>query len=168
VCGLECALKFKKYQDEKEFDKETRRMKKARSENDVGLWAKKAQAMFNCFIRLRDAHLGCISCDKPSNWVGQWAAGHYRTVGAHPELRFDEDNAHKQCNRDCNGMKSGNIVEYRIRLVIKIGEPKVLQLESDDRPPVRYRLEDYKQIWAHYKAKVEELKTKNKFKVLAE
>ena len=33
--------------------------------------AKEAQSVINRYVRLRDAHLGCISCEKPANWGGQ-------------------------------------------------------------------------------------------------
>lgn len=157
ACGILCAVTIVKTAKAQAFDKETRAMKKKVSDNDVGLWAKKAQAMFNAYIRQRDVDLGCISCNKPASWQGQWAAGHYRTVGAHPELRFNEDNVHKQCNRDCNSAKSGNVLEYRIRLIKKIGIDRVEFLEGPQES-VRYRIEDYKRIYAEFKAKTKQLK----------
>ncbi|WP_258530002.1 recombination protein NinG [Pseudomonas aeruginosa] len=60
---------------------------------------------------------------------GQYHAGHYRSVGSHPELRFDEDNVHKQC-APCNNHKSGDVVNYRINLVAKIGAAAVARLEG--------------------------------------
>lgn len=157
VCGVPCALKVYAANWQKEFDKETRKRKKAISDSDPKLWAKKAQAMFNAYIRLRDADCGCISCNKPANWQGQWAAGHYRTVGAHPELRFNELNVHKQCNRDCNSGKSGNVLEYRIRLIQKIGLLNVDFLEGAHEP-ARYRIEDYKDIYRVYREKLKHMK----------
>lgn len=77
---------------------------------------------FNQFIRLRDKDLPCISCGRYHQ--EQWHAGHYRSVGACPELRFDEMNVHKQCSV-CNNYKSGNLTEYRLNLIRKIGEKKL-------------------------------------------
>lgn len=152
VCGVPCAIRFQEIEKDKEFNAETRRLKKAVSENDVSLWRDKAQKMFNAYIRLRDKNHGCISCDKPSTWSGGiWAAGHYKTIGARPDLRFNEDNVHKQCNFDCNQKKSGNVLAYRKKLISKIGIERVEILERDDCEPVRYRLDDYKLIYQQYR-----------------
>lgn len=91
-----------------------------------------AQSEFNRFIRERDFSDGCISCHMPFNYSGQWHAGHYRTTAAASQLRFNEDNVNKQCSQ-CNARKSGNVVEYRIRLVHKIGVARVEALENDNR-----------------------------------
>ncbi len=53
---------------------------------------REAQAAVNEYVRLRDAHLPCISCDSMPNdndliTGSRWDAGHYRSVGACPELR---------------------------------------------------------------------------------
>ncbi|MBF3209581.1 recombination protein NinG, partial [Pseudomonas aeruginosa] len=72
---------------------------------------REAQQAFNEFIRLRDADQPCISCGRHHD--GQYHAGHYRTVAASPELRFEPLNVHKQC-APCNNHKSGDIVNYRI------------------------------------------------------
>lgn len=115
---------------------------------------REAQQAFNEFIRLRDAHQPCISCGR--HHEGQYHAGHYRTVGANPELRFDEDNVHKQC-APCNNHKSGDIVNYRINLVAKIGAERVARLEGPHEPQ-KLSKEEIKAIKAHYRAKVRELK----------
>jgi hypothetical protein len=61
----------------------------------------------------------------------RWDAGHYRSTGAAPHLRFNEDNCHRQrvvCNR--NG--SGRAVEYRRGLINRIGIARVEALENDN------------------------------------
>ncbi|MDG6786005.1 recombination protein NinG, partial [Glaesserella parasuis] len=73
-----------------------------------------------------------------------------------PELRFNEDNVHKQCSA-CNNHLSGNITEYRINLVRKIGVERVEALESY-HPPVKWSIEDCKEIIKTYRAKIKELK----------
>lgn len=85
---------------------------------------KKAQIIFNKFIRERDKDKGCISCVAE---VEQ--AGHYRSQGSYSSLRFNEVNCNGQCVR-CNHFKSGNLIDYRIGLVKKYGEEKVIYLES--------------------------------------
>ena len=122
---------------------------------------REAQAAVNEFIRLRDAHLPCISCDStPSDndlmTGSRWDAGHYRSVGACPELRFELLNIHRQCVR-CNRNLSGNAVEYRIRLVLRIGAEKVDWLEGP-HPARKYTVDEIKAIKADYRAKTRELK----------
>lgn len=115
-------------------------------------WLRETQAVFNKFIRLRDANEPCISCGRHHS--GQYHAGHYRTVGSHPELRFSELNCHKQC-APCNNHKSGNIVEYRISLSAKIGADNLYWLEGPHEPK-KYTIDDLKLIKAEYKAKIKE------------
>ena len=80
----------------------------------------------------------------------------YRSVGACPELRFCEINCFRQCV-PCNQHKSGNIIEYRINLVKRIGADKVAWLERQDHEPKKYTIEDCKAIIKYYKAKIKEL-----------
>src|SRR6185503_635823 len=78
----------------------------------------RAQSAFNRWVKERDYLEGCISCDVSKNYVGQFHAGHYRTTAAAQHLRFHPDNCWKQCAQ-CNHYKSGNVVEYRKRLIAK-------------------------------------------------
>lgn len=111
--------------------------------------AKDAQTEFNKFIRIRDKHHPCISCGR--HHTGQYHAGHYRTVGAHPELRFSELNCHKQCSA-CNNHKSGNIVEYRITLIGRIGVDELDWLEGPHEAK-KYTIDELKAIKLEYRAK---------------
>lgn len=115
--------------------------------------AKDAQTDFNKFIRFRDGGLPCISCDR--HHQGQYHAGHYRTVGGNPELRFEELNCHKQCSV-CNNHKSGNIVEYRINLAKRISSESLDWLEGP-HDAKKYTIEELKAIKLEYRAKWKEL-----------
>ncbi|MFI8608523.1 recombination protein NinG [Pseudomonas sp. NPDC077649] len=117
-------------------------------------YMQEAQDAFNAWIRQRDAGQPCISCGTTADV--QYCAGHYRTVGACPELRFEPLNVHRQCNKNCNLEKSGNIVEYRIRLVKKIGAEAVAWLEGPHEPK-KYTIEDLQQIKTEYRQKLREL-----------
>ena len=122
---------------------------------------REAQAAVNEYVRLRDAHLPCISCDSTPNdndlmTGSRWDAGHYRSVGACPELRFEPLNIHRQCVK-CNRNLSGNAVEYRIRLVLRIGAEKVGWIEGPHEAR-KYTVEEIKAIKAEYRAKTRELK----------
>ena len=134
-----------------------------KSRND---WVKEAQAEFNKFIRLRDASEPCISCGEvnpPMLHGGQWDCGHYLSVGSHPELRFEELNAYKQC-KSCNGGagryagKNRTVSQkYRENLIQKIGLTKVEWLEGPHEAK-HYTIDDLKEITARYKAKCKQLK----------
>lgn len=158
-CSPDCALVIvtrKRDSERKSIQQRERREIKARKEKlkSRADYLREAQAEFNAYIRLRDARDPCISCGRHHD--GQYHAGHYRTVGANPELRFHEDNVHKQC-APCNNHKSGDIVNYRMNLVRKIGAEKVEWLEGPHEP-LRLSIEDLKQIKAKYRALARELK----------
>lgn len=150
----ENALTKKKREDraiEKKKKKKAAKFKKDFYDNDSKTRKAAAQKAFNNFIRERDRDQPCISCGRYHK--GRYDAGHYKTVGAHPELRFNEDNCHKQCHWDCNINKSGNIAKYRIRLVKRIGLERVEALESHNEPKI-YTCDDYKEIELYYKNKL--------------
>jgi hypothetical protein len=158
-CDLECALIFSKREMVKKEKRETRAaLVKLRSRRD---WVKLAQREFNAFIKARDAHLPCVSCGTTSpgkHFTGNngWVASHYRSVGACPELRFNEDNCHKACVR-CNSWLSGNIVEYRIGLVGRIGALRLADLEGP-HDPKHYSIDELVRIRDEYRAKTKAAK----------
>jgi hypothetical protein len=152
VCGPECAAThaeaIRKAQDRKS-DRDRRVALKTRQD-----WLREAQAAFNAFIRARDHDQPCISCGRFH--TGSYDAGHYRSVGAQPALRFDESNVHKQCV-PCNQHKGGNIIEYRIRLVEKIGRMGVEWLEME-HPPLKLDIPGIQAIKEEYQRRVRDLK----------
>lgn len=118
-----------------------------------------AQQAFNAYIRERDRLAGyaCISSGRPLDWNGNAVdAGHYRSTGAAPHLRFDENNCHAQSKHD-NRYLSGNVAEYRLGLIQRIGLTAVEALEADQAPR-RYTIDDLKAIKAEYRAKIKQLK----------
>jgi hypothetical protein len=168
VCSLQCALKIgrKKAKEakSKEYNKRTRDLKKEHRDQDRSWWLKSAQNAFNAYVRERDRLEPCISCGR--NHEGQWHAGHYRTVGAHPEVRFHPFNNNKQC-APCNNHKSGDIVNYRINLKDKIGEKSLVWLEGYHEP-CKWTIEDLKEIKLHYTEQLKLIKSKDSFERWAE
>lgn len=138
---------------EKERKREHKKLKEA--VRPLKWYADRARDEFNKYIRLRDILDGCISCDLPFSWSGQWHASHYRPAGNNSLLRYDESNVHKSCSI-CNTHKSGNLSEYRIRLIKKIGLAKVEELENT-RVPKRWAKEELIEIRQYYKQKTKEL-----------
>ena len=158
ACSPMCALAIGKKVTAKKAKadaKQSRAKLKARKDKlkSRSDWLREAQKEFNRFIRLRDK-IACISCDRPL--TAKYDAGHYRSVGAFPELRFCEDNVHGQCVH-CNQHKSGNPIDYRIGLVKKIGIERVERLEGK-HDAKKYTIDQVKDIKAMYKKKANDLK----------
>jgi hypothetical protein len=150
-CSPACAIEGVKRDKTKKARKEHLAAKvRLRSRRE---WMKLAQMAFNGFIRKRDEGLTCISCGR--HHTGQYQAGHYMTAGAHPELRFDEANCHKQCV-PCNNHLSGNIVNYRPRLIVKIGLAEVERLEGPNEPK-KWNIPDLQEIIRVYKLKTKQI-----------
>lgn len=117
-------------------------------------WLKEAQIAFNAFIRARDEGLPCVSCGR--HHQGQNHAGHYRSVGSEPSLRFCEDQVWLQC-APCNTHLSGNLINYRIELLRRVGEEKLAWIEGPHEPK-KYTIDDLKAIKVEYKLKLKELR----------
>lgn len=134
-CTFEHAIKYanRKSEERKERDIKARHRKKKQELKSLTVLKREAQTSVNSYIRARDYGKPCISC---GNLPGQkrggtMDAGHYRSVGAAPHLRYNLLNIHAQCVR-CNRDLSGNTVEYRKRLIERIGIDKVEKIESDN------------------------------------
>lgn len=120
----------------------------------LSYFIKQAQRAFNEFIRYRDREEACISCGR--HHEGQYHAGHFRTTGANPELRFNEDNCHRQC-APCNNHLSGNLIAYRPALIAKIGQARFDALMGPHEMP-KWKREDYIRIRDEYRAKLKAMK----------
>lgn len=159
VCSLRCArqVPVRARKAEKAQDKARREALKSRSD-----WLKEAQQAFNAYIRARDQKAGhaCICCGQPLDWGAKGVrghsvdAGHYRSTGSAPHLRFDEANCHAQ-RVVCNRYGAGRAVDYRIGLVARIGLAEVERLEGPHAPR-KYTAEDLRAIRDKYRAKVRE------------
>lgn len=154
-CSVDCGYKLARAKQAKQFKAETAVMKKAIKDKDRAYWQKRAQTAFNAWIRQRDAGLPCISCGCPDG-QGKRNACHYRPAGVNTALRFNEDNVHGGCER-CNTYQSGNLVNYRIGLIKRIGIEKVEWLESNHEIK-KWQISELKEIEQEYKRKLRELR----------
>lgn len=111
-------------------------------------WLNDLQKIFNKYIRLRDKNKPCISCNKPL--TGKYDAGHFFSVGAYPNLRFNEDNVHGQCV-ECNQHKHGNITEYSINIHKRIGLERSNNLLEMRKEPLKLSTEEIKDKMKYYK-----------------
>jgi hypothetical protein len=148
-CNVDHAYKYAAEKSQAKRTKEVKRDIRQKKETLLTArdWIKKAQAAVNPYIRLRDKDKPCISCggsveeiESEQGWKvgGCWDAGHYRSRGAAGHLRFNVLNISKQCKR-CNGgsgkhSRKRDTVDkqYRINLIAKIGEDKVLELDNNN------------------------------------
>lgn len=149
VChNYKCAIAFNKQRDAEIAAREQRKREREKSADlkqrrealkTRAEWEREAQAAFNRYIRMRDMYQECISHPgkliSNSNYITGSAvdASHYRSRGAASHLRFNVFNVHAACTR-CNRQLSGNAVEYRIRLIERIGLERVERLEADNEP----------------------------------
>lgn len=132
VCGPMCARR------KVEADKKAERARdKARGQALKTLYdhIREADRAFAAYIRERDRQAGhaCISSGRALDWSGNKVdAGHYRSRGAASHLRYHEDNCHAQSKQE-NLWKAGNAVDYRMKLIARIGLQRVEALEADNR-----------------------------------
>ena len=147
----ECTKVWVKKQKEKQWRKRKRELKEELE--TVQSLMKKAQKVFNEFIRLRDKE-NCISCGKPLG--DKYDAGHY-IASTYKVHTFNENNVHSQCVH-CNQYLSANLLEYRKALINKIGSDAVWWLEQTKHQEYKPTREELKQLIETYKKKIADLK----------
>ncbi len=154
--SYDCMVAFAKNLAEKAIVRKKKAQTKVLKEKVKTLsdYLKETQTIFNRYIRLRDAGKGCISCLTTKTNI-QYHAGHYRSVGAAPQLRFHELNVWLQCS-SCNNHKSGNSIEYRINLIKRIGIDNVEWLECQNKP-IKYTVLELIDLKEHYKQKIKDV-----------
>lgn len=164
VCSFECAQALAvKTRQKAEKAKAQREKRETREKLDAmrtkPQLVRLAQTAFNAFIRARDAGKPCISCGKPlpSEAVGgAFDAGHYRSVGSAPHMRFVEDQVAGQC-KHCNRYLAGNHVAYRAGLIERIGLARVEQIERDQTLR-KYTRDGLIELARYYKEEAKKLK----------
>lgn len=155
VCSLKCAIKHARNISKEVKAKEWNNTKKIKKEalKTKQDYIKELQVIFNRFIRLRDKDEPCISCGKKLG--AKYDAGHYRSSGGNPELRFEENNVHAQCVY-CNQHLHGNLINYRLGLINRYGLAVVDWLEINHEPK-HYTIEELKELKEYYKQQIKKL-----------
>ena len=148
------APKEREKKEKKEWNKRKAEIKQSlKTKQD---YEKELEAVFNKFIRLRDAGKPCISCGTPLS--GKFDAGHYYPAGSYKNIRFDERNVHGQCVH-CNQHKHGNIAEYTLRLPERIGKESFDQLVLDRLKERHYTIPELIELKVIYKDKIKKYET---------
>jgi hypothetical protein len=154
-CCLEpsCVIEWGKKVKAKKWKAEKKAIKESlKTHSD---YVKELQVVFNKWIRLRDKGNNCISCNKPAKKEN---AGHYMSAGGNPELRFEPLNVHLQCEY-CNTYLHGNLINYRINLIKKIGLEKVEWIEGA-HDPSKLSIPELKGLKVFYKLKIKNITNK--------
>ena len=115
---------------------------------------KKAQTYFNAYIRARDKHKTCVSCDKPLG--SKFDAGHYYSAGGFGSVRFNELNVHGQCVY-CNQHLHANLLNYQIGIEQRIGGEALIELHEQAHKVRKYTREELRDIIEIYKRKIKEI-----------
>lgn len=136
VCSVSCGIDWAKN------DIKEKNAKLERAETKIlkaGLlthkdWLGILQVKINIIARTIDTEFSCISSRRTK---GQMHAGHFLTVGAHPNVRFHLFNIWKQTSRD-NTYNGGNVTEYLFNLYRLFGNDFVNNeiLKLDEKYPV--------------------------------
>lgn len=165
TCSPACAEQYGREKARQLAEKQKRKEAKAerlairerkeaiKTKSDV---AKELQVIVNKYIRERDlmAGYGCITCGTKS--TPRWDAGHFRSVGSAPHLRFDSRNIHLQCMK-CNTFLAANLLAYKENLPARIGQKAYDELVAD-QVPRHYTKEDLQGLKACFRNKLKDLK----------
>lgn len=123
-----------KRREERRPEPKKRKPLKKYSKKDVPMLLRKAQILFNAFIRNRDSDNGFFICISSGEKLPLESiqAGHYVPTKNSSFLRFHEDNCHGESVRS-NCFDEFHLIGYRKNLINKIGIERVNYLEDNQR-----------------------------------
>ena len=151
-CGDDCRVAYALKQAPKIQAKQRAQDKRERLANDFSHQLELTRVKFNTMIRALDKGEPCRSCGKHI-CGSEFHAGHFKSVGSFPELRFDPRNVHIQ-GAGCN---IGEKYASKKRRQVKEGyEERLRELYGDDlvdwlngpHGATNYTCEDLKDIRA--------------------
>jgi hypothetical protein len=115
---------------------------------------------FSLYIRLREClddargFCVCVTCGRVHHYKDM-DAGHYLSRRWKP-TKYHENNVYAQCVH-CNRDLSGNVAEYRIKLVEMYGEDHIAEMEAYSRTPSKKMLhEEVEALATYYRIKAKE------------
>lgn len=157
VCSIKCSIAQAADKVTKDTKKANIAAKREFYANDKKYVEKRARSYFHRWIKWRDRDLPCCACGRSMNDLPSRAihACHYRPSGQNSAIRYHEWNVNLGCSQ-CNTNKSGNITEYRILLVEKIGVEAVEWLESQNHV-YRWTIEELREVRDEYANRLKSL-----------
>lgn len=157
-CMIEYAARNTKKLAQKGREIKHKNLKVNHRKSDLKIRKEAAKKACHEYIRMRDRGKNCICCDRPLG--DNYHAGHFHPSGSNPYTRYDEDNIMGQ-RIDCNYFKGGDSGSYRENLEKRIGEERVLRLDTLKDEPIKWTVEELKRIELYYKSKIKELQQEN-------
>jgi hypothetical protein len=154
TCSYVCAIEYAKAQKIKRDGTDKRKALKAFNDSDKNVLKRKAIQVFNAYIRARDKDKPCVSCGVIVK-ENMAHASHFKPANTYSYLRFDESNVHKSCSK-CNVFLSGNLDQYRIRIIDRIGQKELDRLDEPNQTK-NWTIEELKSIIETYKHKIKML-----------
>jgi len=146
VCSPACAIFLAEKNKAKNEKIEKTKIKKELRESakTISTYRKELQIIVNKIVREIDAGFNCISSNRAYKTNDQ--AGHYYSVGAYPNLRFNLHNIYSQSVAD-NLYKSGNQIGYTKGLIREFGEDwlKLVTKLPEQYREIKLDKEDIKQ-----------------------
>jgi hypothetical protein len=144
VCSPRCAAKIGKVKRAKEKNAEKLRKRALVKISDL---EEQCRKIVQKIARIRDRDRGCISCDKPAGWDGQWHGSHYRAHGGCSSLQFHLWNINKAC-WICNKIYSGRRDGYQVGIVERYGRERLEWLDAQPKSKKfsREYLERFKEV----------------------
>jgi len=113
---------------------------------------KELQVLVNKYVQIRDKGIECVSCDTPDIGIKR-DASHFWSQGGNPSVRFDLDNIFSSCVH-CNRDLHGNLLEYRPRLIKKIGRKRFDALEIRRTQSRKYTIPEILELKELFKQKI--------------
>jgi hypothetical protein len=155
VCGYQCAIEWGKLHPKKTSIKRVNSQLKSEAKEKLETYSQKvnkAKVIFQKWIRERDKNEPCISCGTLT--ANEWHASHFKKAETYSGVIFNEINVWKSCKK-CNVFLNGNELNYRERLVKKIGLDDVIALEdlANETRTKKWTIEELQTIKTKYKIK---------------
>lgn len=152
-CSIPCTIEWGNIKRKAKQKKDNAADRRKMNENNLSHQKKITQQAFNSFIRALEQGQVCISCLKPKPLT----CGHFKTVAACPELRFDPRNAYGQCSQ-CNGGQikyrphDGTVIKrYTVNLANRMGSEMIVYLNSHHELK-HYTCDDLKELRSIFQA----------------
>lgn len=118
-----------------------------------------ADNAMSIYIRLKYAdwkgYVKCYTCDVVKYYKNGMQNGHFISRASNT-LRFEEKNCRPQCV-GCNIMKSGNYIEFTMRLIKEKGKAFVDKLREEGKQTYQFTEEELRMIEKKYKDKTKKL-----------
>lgn len=141
------------FSDKQDQRREERRKAKPKKKKlpKLSTMLKRAEVVFNSYIRWRDSSDGYFTCISSGQTlpVDQMNAGHYVPVKNSSFLRFNEWNVNGECAYQ-NCYDKFHLVGYRKNLIDKIGLDAVEWLDANSRKKHKHSRQELEEIIKTY------------------